>query len=96
MANFFAQAHNCMYNFTVITMANTVTEGMNAILMNTHKGANPQFCDGTTDNILRFRLTGRYGKPQPTNDFPYYTARSVPAIYTITTDLKSYLENKSI
>jgi hypothetical protein len=29
-------------------------------------------------------------------DFPYYTARSVPAIYTITTDLKSYLENKNI
>ena len=71
-------------------MANTVTEGMNAIHTNIHEGANPQFCDGTTDNIPRFQLTGRYGKPQPTNDFPYYTARSVPAIYTITTDLKSY------
>ena len=70
------------------TMANTVTGGMNAVNTNTHKGANLYFCDGTTDNFSRFRHTGRYGKPQPTNDSPYYTARSVPAIYTITTDLK--------
>ena len=69
-------------------MANTVPEGMNAIHTNTQEGANPQFCDGTTDDIPCFQLTGRYGKPQPTNDFPYYTARSVPAIYTVTTDLK--------
>jgi len=41
MANFFVQAYNHMYNIKMNTMANTVTEGMNAIHKNTQKGANP-------------------------------------------------------